>query len=179
MTAARPRYVNQIRIGAILSGLGLGLILLWGDVRDVQAASSSAEFIAATLNHDNSLRLASWADILILVPGYTLLVLGVLTRIVSGDGVLSCVRRGTAVGRVVIVAAALADQIENVLVRLAIGNVDLTATDPTDVVEPGDSLISALHVTYLTKTALLGTTVVILLGLTVRSWWNRRNAADS
>ncbi len=176
MAAGRPRYVMQIRVGAVLSVVGLGLILLWGNVTDVQSASNPAEFITATLNHDNNLRLASWADILVFVPGYTLLVLGVLTRIVSGDGVLSCVRRGAAVGRIVIVAGAVADQVENVLVRMAIGNVDLTGTDPTDVVDPSDSLISALHITYLAKTALLGTTIVILIGLTARSRWNRRRA---
>ncbi len=179
MTGARPRYVKQVRVGAALSVVGLGLILLWGNVTDVQSASNPAEFIKATLNHDNSLRLASWADILVFVPGYTLLILGLLGRIVSGDGVLSCVRRGTAVGRVVIVAAAVADQVENVLVRLAIGNVDLTAGGPSDVVDPSDSLISALHAAYLTKTALLGTTVFILVGLTVRAWWNRRRIARS
>jgi len=179
MANKRPRYVTQIGVGAILFAVGLGLILAWGDVRDVQAASNPAEFIAATLNHDNNLRLASWADILVFVPGYTLLVLGVLTRIVSGEGVLSCVRRGAAVGRVVIVAGAVADQVENVLVRLAIGNVDLTGIGPTDVVDPSDSLISALHVTYLTKTTLLGTTIVILIGLTARSRWNRKRSATS
>lgn len=178
MAAGRPKYVLQIRVGAVLSVVGLGLILLWGNVTDVQAASNPAEFITATLNHDNSLRLASWADILVFVPGYTLLVLGVLTRIVSGEGVLSCVRRGANVGRVVIVAAAIADQVENILVRLAIGNVDLAADGPSDIVDPSESLISALRAAYLTKTILLGTTIVIVIGLTVRSWWNRKNAAN-
>jgi len=169
----------QIRVGAALSVIGLGLILLWGNVTDVQSASNPAEFIAATLNHDNSLRLASWADILVFVPGYTLLVLGLLARFVSRDDVLSCVRRGTNVGRVVIVAAAIADQVENILVRLAIGNVDLAAGGPSDIVDPSESLISALRAAYLTKTVLLVATVGILLGLTLRSRWNRRRITTS
>ncbi len=178
MAGGRPRYVMQIRVGAVLSVVGLGLILLWGNDTDVQAASNPAEFITATLNHDNNLRLASWADILVFVPGYTVFFLGVLAWLVSGDGVLSCVRRGVAVGRVVVIATGIADQVENVLVRMAIGNVDLTRTDPTGVIAPSNSLISALHIAYLTKTVLFGAMLVISGGLIVRSRWNRKKAAN-
>ena len=74
----------------------------------------------------NDVRLASWADILLYVPGYLLLFVGVFALLQLATNTPPDVRFLAAIGGGLAVAAAVADQLENLFLQLSLGTVDLS-----------------------------------------------------
>lgn len=163
----RPQ--TAVALGLVLAVVGGVLIQVWGGVGDVQSASSAAEFSDAAHSHGNQLRSASWADILLFVPGYVLLGAGLFALFYRASGAARWVRLTALVGVVAIVATALADETENFIVRAGLGDVDLDVVGPSRTVSPSEGLINALQVAYYTKTGLLALSLLVLVVLAAQS----------
>ena len=145
----------------VLSLIGVGFVQSWGGVDALQATTSSPAFAAKASELGNDVRLASWADSLVFVPGYLLLLLALfhLAETSTRAGDLS--RWLAAIGGGMAVAGAVADQVENAVLQLSLGAVDVDA----DVVDPAGWLIATLRAAYWVKFATLTVAVLALMGL--------------
>lgn len=155
---------RAIVLGLILSVIGLILMARWGGVEEIQGATSPEEFAKVAASVGNQLRLASWSDILVFVPGYTLLVGGILALFRGPEGTVS---RGARVGMGFLGAGVIIDQVENLMVQLGLGRVDLDQPGPSEIVHPADWLLSVLQFAFVGKFVGLALAVVTILGLVV------------
>ncbi len=162
--------VRAIILGLILSVIGLVLMAKWGGVEEIQGATSPEEFATVAASIGNQLRLASWSDILVFVPGYTLLVGGVLALFRDPDG---AVRRSARIGMGFLGAGVIIDQVENLMVQLGLGRVDLDQPGPSQIVHPSDGLLSVLQIAFVGKFVGLALAIATILGLAVIAAKNR------
>ncbi len=162
--------IQIIILGLVLSAIGLILMANWGGVEEIQGAGSAEEFATVATSVGNQLRLASWSDILVFVLGYTLLVGGILALFRSLDG---SVRRSARIGMGFLLAGAIVDQIENLMVQLGLGRVDLDQPGPSEIVQPSDWLLSVLQFTFIAKFVGLALAIVTILGLAAVAAKNR------
>lgn len=148
--------------GLALAAAGLILMGIWGDVTGLQRSSSAEEFASVASGLGNPIRRSGAADILLFVPGNTLLWLGLLGLYRSERTPLGS-RRLAIMGSKVSLAAGVVDQVENLCLQLGLGRVDLESSDK--VVAPAGWLIGLLRVSNLTKWVLLLGVLVALAGL--------------
>lgn len=159
----RGRAGRAAIVGLVINLVGIALIQYWGGVDELQATTSSAAFTMKATELGNDVRLSSLADIAIFVPGYVLLFAGLFSLIGLTRRAGSTVRRLARIGFGLIVAGAMADQLENIALQLSLGTVDIDASDSADVVDPAGWLISLLRSAYLIKnTALIGAALLLL-----------------
>ncbi|MDE0135592.1 hypothetical protein [Candidatus Poriferisodalis multihospitum] len=161
---SRPAVVSAA--GLLLAIVGLVVSNAWGGVDSIQAATSSEEF--ATLAHEqgNQVRWASWADIVLIVPGYGMF-LGGLLAVLRGDDPKPRSQRVAAVGRMVLVAAVVSDQTENAMLQLGMGGVDLDGPVSDAAVDPSGWLIGVLQAAFWAKWVLLLGSVAAVVTLAV------------
>jgi hypothetical protein len=150
---------RSIGIGSVLVVVGVVLIRHWGGLA-IQGTGTTEEFARTALEQGNAVRYASLADIVVFVPGYVLVFLGAYGYARRAPGFR---RRGAVVGGWMVVAGAVVDQTENVLLQLGLGTVDLDAPDA--VLQPAEWLVDAALVAYYVKNFLLLFSAVILLAL--------------
>ena len=162
---------RAIVTGLLLTALGFTLFSIWGGLDELQRASTPAEFATAA-EHGNQVRWASWADILLFVPGYVLLLCGILAIFVRTASTPLAVRTAAIIGTVAAIAGGLADEIENALVQLGLGTVDLGADNA--VVAPRDGLITALNAATTAKYVFGIVAVAVVVGLAANALLARR-----
>ncbi|MGI9645851.1 MAG: hypothetical protein ACR2O6_11135 [Ilumatobacteraceae bacterium] len=149
-------------VGLAVSALGFRLIRRSGGLEAIQRATTPEEFVVAARSHGNRLRAANLADIAVFVPGYVLLGAGwmaLLRRWRPQSGSIAEATRGIFG---LVLFGAVADQIENVAIRIGIGDTDLDAQDPT----PSRGLTSVLALATPSKLGSLLSAMVVALGLT-------------
>ncbi len=105
--------------------VGYTLTHLWGDVLAIQLAGSPSEFVSLAEAVEGGMQRAFWADILILVPGYTLVFVGIFN-----------LRRPRAArlcrwGLRLALLGALLDQVQNVMILFGLAQVD-SGSSPSD-----------------------------------------------
>lgn len=151
-------------VGLLVAVVGFVAAGLLGDLASLQAATSAEEFAAVANETGNGVRWASWVDILVIVPGYTLLLGGLLLLLTRTD------RSALSVGRLGLRAlggGVLFDQIENLCVQLGLGTVNLDQPGPDEVVNPADWLITLMQGAFWLKwLSLLGAiAIIVILGI--------------
>lgn len=147
---------QQALVGAglmMVSGVAINVL---GSVVPLQRATTPEIFGQRAVEVGGNVRWSGLIDIVGFVPGYVLFGLAVFAAL------------GSRLGPVVLAGAAVADQVENVIVQLALWGFDGT-TPPT----PGSTTIALLRVAntakWLLLAAVLVVTVVALVG-----WVRRR-----
>jgi hypothetical protein len=163
----RNRPVIAIGLGLGLSVLGAFLISSSGGLNEIQTATSATSFSDAAHEQGNQLRSAIWTDVHIFVPGYVLLLGGIVALLRRTGGVSRRIRLLSSTGFAALLLGALADELENIFVRIGTGNVDLNASDPTRIVSPSESLINALQVASTVKFAFLAMAVAVIAVLAI------------
>lgn len=174
----RKQAIIMIVAGLLLAVIGMALILGWGNVTEVQRATSSEEFSEIAHRLGNDVRLASWADIILFVPGNALL-LGGLLALYRSPLSSPANQRLSSMGTKALLAEVVVDQIENLALMTGLGRVDLSGATPGDVVDPSGLIITVLRIANLTKWVLLLLVMAALLGLVfcqARGWLGRRFA---
>lgn len=154
--------VTAIVVGLVLAAVG------WFFIRDagglaIQGAGNGDEFRDGAADLEG-VRRASTVDIMILVPGYMMWTLGIFALFWTSAGMAHSAKVASVVGSFIILAAVVADQIENLIVRLGIGNVDDAAK-----ISVSDTLLTTLRVSYYVKYGLLAAAFGALV-VTVVLW---------
>ena len=145
---------------SVLAGLGVAivgyvLVVAFGDVHDVQAASDSESFGVAAAAAGNRVRLALLFDLAVFVPGY-LLTVGLWSKwrmqLQNDRAAASTGPSGSALtsrlyrfSPFAIAAAAAADLLENCFVYIGLGVVDLSDAAAATMVAPTSALIALLR----------------------------------
>jgi len=155
--------------GVALSAAAIVLLFRWGGLNDLQNASDPQEFVDVALANGREVRWASWADIVLLVPGYVLFVAALLACFRRRAGTPPGVRRASLLGTWAVVAGGVTDEVENAIVQLGLRSVDFTAVDPVDAGRPADGLITALNAATFSKLLFLFVAGVLLAALFVRA----------
>ncbi len=111
--------------GIVVMVVGYTLTHLWGGVVAIQTAGSPEEFVRLAESVEGGLQRAFWADILILVPGYTMFFLGAFA-----------LRRPRAPGLCrwgwrLALGGAILDQVQNVMILFGLSGVD-SGSAPSD-----------------------------------------------
>ena len=161
--------VRVIATGLVLSAVGFALFLRWRGLDELQTASDPTEFAAIAVAHGSDVRWASWADIGLFVPGYVLLLGGILAVFRRRSATPVRVRRASILGTWAAVAGGVADQVENTIVQLGLRAVDLSASDPLNAGRPSDELITALHAATAGKFLFGALALLVVAGLSARA----------
>lgn len=157
------RYHSAVAAGAGLLVAGSVGIQRNGGLGTPQWPASAEEFNDYVGENLDEVLAANLADAVLFVPGYTLIALGVaswIRRLPGGGGRIGAAARA---GCSLVVVAAVADTIENVLLR--IGANDLPASD---------ELVSAMKAFGVVKYATVGVGSVLIVGAGLARWWRRR-----
>lgn len=171
--------VSIIASGAALMLTGALLFSWWGGLDELQTASDPEAFADAAVKHGNEVRWASWADIVLFVPGYVLLLGGVLALFRRRPDTPTAVRRASLLGTGAALAGGIADQVENAIVQLGLNAVDLSAADPVDVGRPSDALMTALHAATAGKYLFGGAALLVVVGLSLHAAFHRARGRTS
>ncbi len=148
-------------VGLVVSIVGFVTAALLGDLTSLQAATSPEEFAAVANESGNGVRWASWVDILVIVPGYTLLLGGLLLLLARAD---RSALNGSRLGLRALGGGILFDQIENLCVQLGLGTVNLDQPGPDEVVNPADWLITMMQGAFWLKwLGILGAVAIIVV----------------
>lgn len=168
-----PRRTAFVGLGITL--IGLFLSQAFGGVADLQAATSPDEFGAVADEIGSGVRWASWVDILVIVPGYTLLLGGLLLLLArTGPSFVPSAK----VGLRLLGAGVVFDQIENAALQVGLGTVDLDQPGADEIVDPAGWLIAVLQGAYWLKWICLLSVVVIIVGLVLRRRGQRQTEAN-
>lgn len=165
-------FVCVLGLGLLM--LGLGLDRHFGGVKLLQQVDSPGVFTLAIILAGPQLKWASWADILLIVPGYTLLFAGLLMwlRRRLGDRF----RRSRVAVKCVLAAAALSDQYENLMVQIGLrqcGAYDPKVAGTPFLREPEAWIVTGMNAASWSKWVFLVATVVGIIGLWIASLMNR------
>lgn len=155
MSRLSPRVLILAGLGLCL--LGLYLMQTTASVVIIQQSTSSAQFAQRAAEGGNGLRFSSLIDSIIYVPGYVLLFLGLVAK--YDDPIATWVRR-------LLVTGAIADQIENVSLQLALGRADL---DAGETIDPAGWLIVVLRIASTLKWLLLALMMLALLAVVIKT----------
>ncbi len=154
-----PPRVNVL-IGLGLCFLAVFLMQQWGTLAGIQQASSAEQFATRAYDGGNSLRLSSLADAFLYVPGYVVLFLGLLAR--HEHTVADWATK-------LLIGGAVADQIENVSLQLAMGTVDLDAAGTAGVVAPAGWLLAIIRMAGGFKFLCLALAIIGVFAVMVRA----------
>ncbi len=149
----------------IVAGIGLCLLAVFlmqsnGNVLPLQQSTSPEQFAERAYEGGNGLRVSSLIDAFLYVPGYVLLFLGLLGR--YEHTVAEWAKK-------FLIGGAVADQIENTTLQLAMGRVDLDAGGTDGAVNPAGWLISVLRISSTLKWLLLALAIVAVFAVVVRA----------
>ncbi len=153
-----------VLVGAGIAVLGYVLVVLFGNVTDVQSAVDSEAFSDAAVAGGNRLRLALLFDMVVFVPGYLLVVwcwskwrmqlLQSAGAVGDSAGVLRSAKSVFWFYRLApfgIAIAAVADLVENCVVYVGLGTVDLNDVVAATMVVPAELLIVLLRIVAAVK----------------------------
>ena len=149
--------------GWVLAAAGLFGIFANGGLTDAQEPASTAAFNEHVSANLGDVRAANLADLVLFVPGYLLIGLGGAEWIRSLSGADGRVRRLAQVAFGLVAIAAVTDTIENVILRVASG--DLPA---------GDGTIDAMTAFGTVKYWSFVVGFVLLAGTAAWRWWRDR-----
>jgi len=154
-----------VAAGAVLFLAGLIGIQTNGGLGEAQWPASTADFNAYVGANLDDVRAANLADMVLFVPGYLLLALGVAQWISVLPGGQARVGSLAKVAFVLVAVAAVTDTIENVVLRM--GANDLPAS--------GD-LVSTMKAFGVVKYATFAVGFALLFGVAVWRWRRHRGA---
>lgn len=162
-----------IALGVALMAAGFLLFAWWGGLEAVQTASDPAEFTAAALAGGDDVRWASWADIVLFVPGYVLVLVGVLATFRRHTITPTAARRASILGTWAVVAGGVADEVENTVVQLGLRAIDLSASSVAEAGGPSEGLVSVLNAATAAKFLFGAVALLAVTGLFARAMYRR------
>ena len=155
---------RSVLAAVVIAVVGFALVQVFGNVVDVQHASTSESFGDAAADAGNRLRLALLFDAVVFVPGYLL-----MARLWSKWRMHSLHSFGTAVPPagasrsaafasrlyrpvpLLIAVAAASDLLENSFVYIGLGTVDLGDAAAASMVAPASALLVLLRIATVSK----------------------------
>ena len=168
--------------------VGYVLVAVFGNVTDVQSASSSKAFGDAAADAGNRVRLALLFDMFVFLPGYLLTVrwwskwriqaphIGGATGTLTNPPRLATVASWCyRIAPLAIVGAAVADFAENCCVYIGLGIVDLSDVATAMMVAPAETLITLLQIAAAVKWIGVALALLALVGAGISELLIRNN----